>query len=194
MLKKIAAILAIAMIATQADARGIDLRLADETAEILYLTESSTFGYGGADVGFGLLFNEDDDLMFSGAAMVTGHGAGNNRALKFGVGGKLVLTMLDDRNNTVADEEFGALAIGGQIRYVIPSSTPIAFLAEGFIAPEIVSFSGAEQYTEYRFAVELEVTPSARAYVGYRKIEFELQGGTEVELDDDPHIGIRIEF
>jgi hypothetical protein len=194
MLKKITAMLAFAMIATQANARGFDLRLADEAAEIIYLTESSTFGYGGADVGIGLLFNEDDDLMFSGAAMVTGHGAGNNRALQFGVGGKLVLTMLDDRNNTVADEEFGALAIGGQIRYVIPSSTPVAFLAEGFFAPEIVSFSGAEQYTEYRFAVELEVTPSARAYVGYRKIEFELEGGSEIELDDDPHIGIRIEF
>ena len=186
--------LVLATIASQASARGFDLRLADETAEVIYLTESSTFGYGGADVGIGLLFNEDDDLSFSAAAMVSGHGAGNNRALKFGVGAKLVFTMLDDRNNTLADEEFAALAIGGQIRYVIPSSTPVAFLAEGFIAPEIVSFSGAEQYTEYRFAIELEVTPSARAYVGYRNIEYELEGGAEIELDDDPHIGIRIEF
>ena len=194
MLKKIAAILTIAMVATQANARGFDLRLADETAEVIYLTESSTFGYGGADVGLGFLFNEADDLMFSGAVMVSGHGAGNNRALKFGVGGKLVMAILDDRNNTVRDEEFGALAIGGQIRYVVPSSTPVAFLAEGFIAPEIVSFSGAEQYTEYRFAIELEVTPSARAYIGYRNIEFELEGGAEIELDDDPHIGVRIEF
>lgn len=194
MLKRIAAILALSMIATQANARGLDLRLADETAELIYLTESSTFGYGGADVGIGVLFNEADDLMFSGAAMVTGHGAGNNRALKFGVGAKLSLTILDDRNNTVADEEFGALAIGGQIRYVVPSATPVAFLAEGFVAPKIVSFSGAEQYTEYRFAIELEVTPSARAYVGYRNIEYELENGAEIELDDDPHIGIRIEF
>lgn len=195
MLKKIVAILALSTLALQVNARGFDLRLADETAEVIYLTESATFGYGGADVGLGLLFNEDDDLMFSGAVMVTGHGAGNNRALKFGVGAKLVFAMLDDRNNTLVDEEFGALAIGGQIRYVIPSSTPVAFLAEGFIAPEIVSFSGADQYTEYRFAVELEVTPSARAYVGYRKIEFEHEDyPRDVELDDDPHIGIRIEF
>jgi hypothetical protein len=194
MLKKIAAILVIATFATQANGRGFDLRLADETAEILYLTESSTFGYGGADVGMGVLFNENDDLMFSGAVMVSGHGAGNNRALKFGAGAKFVFALLDDRNNTLADEEFGALAIGGQVRYVVPSSTPVAFLAEGFIAPSIVSFSGADQYTEYRFAIELEVTPSARAYVGYRNIEFEMENGLEIELDDDPHIGVRIEF
>ena len=193
MLKKIAITLAFTLLAGQAHARGLDLRLADETAEVLYLTESSTFGYGGADVGLGVLFNENDDYMFSGSAMVTGHSAGNNRSLQFGVGGKLALALLDDRGPGF-DEEFGALAVGGQIRYVIPSSTPVAFLAEGFIAPKIVSFSGAEQYTEYRFAVELEVTPSARAYLGYRNITFDLEGGPEVELDDDPHIGIRIEF
>jgi hypothetical protein len=193
MLKKIAITLAFTLLAGQAHARGVDLRLADETAEVLYLTESSTFGYGGADVGLGVLFNENDDYMFSGSAMVTGHSAGNNRPLQFGVGGKLAMALLDDRGAGF-DEEFGALAVGGQIRYVIPSSTPVALLAEGFIAPKIVSFSGAEQYTEYRFAVELEVTPSARAYLGYRNITFDLEGGAEVELDDDPHIGIRIEF
>ena len=194
MLKKIVAILALAMLATQANARGFDLRLGNETAEILYLTESSTFGYGGADVGIGFLYNEADDLMFSAAAMVSGHGAGNNRALKFGVGAKLVFAALDDRNNTLDDTEMGGLAIGGQIRYVVPSSTPVAFLAEGFIAPSIVSFSGADQYTEYRFAIELEVTPSARAYVGYRNITFDLERGGEIELDDAAHVGIRIEF
>jgi len=194
MLKKIAAILAIATVATQANARGFDLRLADKTAEILYLTESSTFGYGGADVGMGVFFNEANDLMFSGAVMVTGNSAGNNRALTFGAGAKAVFALLDDRNNTLADDNMGALAIGGQVRYVVPSSTPVAFLAEGFIAPSIVSFSGADQYTEYRFAIELEVTPSARAYIGYRNITFDLETGGEIELDDDPHIGVRIEF
>ena len=193
MLKQIAAILAVAMVATQANARGVDFRLADETAEILYLTESSTFGYGGTDWGLGLLFNENDDLMFSGSGMISGNSAGNNRALKLGVGGKLAVAILDDRPGG-ADEEFGAFAIGAQVRYVVPSATPVAFLAEGFIAPDIVSFSGAEKYIEYRFAVELEITPSARAYVGYRKIEFELEGNVDVELDDDPHIGIRVEF
>lgn len=189
MLKNITAVLVLALSSTQVFARGVDLRLANETAEIIYLTESSTFGYGGADVGFGVFFNEADDLMLSADVMITGHGAGNNRPLQFGVGGKLMFASLE-----VPNEEVGALAIGGQVRYVIPSSTPVAFLAAGFFAPSITSFSDADDFTEFRLAVELEVTPSARAYLGWRNMEYELENGTEVELDDDVHFGVKVEF
>jgi len=191
MLKKIAAILLISLSSVQTIyADGVDLKLADETAEVLYLTESSTFGYGGADIGMGFFFNENDDWMASAIAMVSGNSASNERSLQFGVGVKLLLASLD-----AANEEVGALGLAGQVRYVIPSATPIAFLLEGVIAPEVTSFSGAEQYTEYRFAVELEVTPSARAYVGYRNIEIELDTlGADVEIDDEVHLGIRLEF
>jgi len=197
MLKKLAAIVGVSLLATQVHARGVDLRLANDTAELLYLTESSTFGYGGADMGFGILFNENNDYMLSASAMVTGHSAGNNKPLQMGVGAKLLYTSLD--NNPVRgnnDEDVGALALGGQLRYVIPSSTPLAFLVEGFIAPSVTSFSNAEQYTEYRVAVELEVTPSARAYIGFRNIEIDLKspGVSGIEVDNEVHIGIKIDF
>ena len=87
-----------------------------------------------------------------------------------------------------------ALALGGQIRYVIPSTTPVALMAEGFISPDITTFNDAEQYLEYRFALELEVTPSARAYIGYRKIEIDLGGIDDYEMDDDFHLGVRLAF
>ena len=35
-------------------ASGLDLRLGTDAAELVYLTESATFGYGGADMGFGI--------------------------------------------------------------------------------------------------------------------------------------------
>ncbi|MFW2373886.1 MAG: YfaZ family outer membrane protein [Gammaproteobacteria bacterium] len=189
MLNRIFAILAMAVIFNQVQAKGLDLRLADEAAELIFLAETSTFGYGGADMGFGFFFNEADDVMFSASMMVSGHGAGNNRALKFGVGVKLLGADLD-----VPDMTASALALGGQIRYVIPSTTPVALLAEGFISPDITSFNDAEQYLEYRFALELEVTPSARAYIGYRKIEIDLGGARDYEMDDDVHLGVRLAF
>lgn len=196
MFKKIAVMLSMALAATQANADGVDLRLADETAEILFLTESSTFGYGGADVGIGVFFNEADDYMISASAIVSGNSANNNNQWQFGVGGKLVYVSLDDeplRNSQ--EEEVGALAIGGQVRYIIPAATPVAFLAEGFIAPSVTSFSDADQYLEYRLAVELEVTPSARAYLGFRTIEIDLDPAPSgIEIDDEVHIGIKVEF
>jgi hypothetical protein len=197
MLKKIAAILLTSSFAGLSYADGVDLKLADKTAEIVYLTESSTFGYGGADVGMGFFFNEADDWMVSAMAMVTGHSASNERSLQFGVGMKLLLASLKPASLNRANENIGALGLAVQARYVIPSATPVAFLLEGVIAPNITSFSGAEQYAEYRFAVELEVTPSARAYIGYRNIEIDLDGlaaGTSVEIDDEVHLGVRIEF
>lgn len=192
MLRKLTVILGLIVFSAQAESAGLDLRLANETAEVIYLTESSTFGYGGADIGLGYLFNEGDDFIVSGLAMITGHSAGNNRPLQFGVGVKLALISID---RPPVNEDVGALAIGVQMRYVFPSSTPVAFLAEGYFAPEVVSFRGAEHYGEYRFALELEVTPSARAYVGYRYIEVELENITpDIEIDDNAHIGVKFEF
>jgi len=189
MLNRIFAILAMAVVFNQVQAKGLDLRLADKTAELIYLTEASTFGYGGADMGIGFFYNDADDFMFSASAMVSGHGSGNNRPLQFGVGVKVLYATLD-----LPDLDAGALAVGGQVRYVIPSSTPVAFLAEGFISPDITTFSDAEQMIEYRFALELEVTPSARAYVGYRKIEFDMTGLGDYEMDDEVHLGVRLAF
>ncbi len=191
MIKKIFTGLTLLLAATQVQARGIDLRLANEVAAVQYLTTSSTFGYGGADVGLGFLFNDANDSMFSAEAMVSGNGAGNNRALKMGVGAKVIGAYVK-----ALDDTMGAVAIGAQVRYVIPSSAPIAIMAEGFIAPKIVSFSGADQYSEFRVAVELEVTPSARAYVGYRSVGIDITNGvgSDYKLDDSAHVGVRISF
>lgn len=189
MFKKTAFAIALLACSSQIHARGFDIKLASEMAEFTYLTESSTFGYGGADIGFGVLFTENDDYQLNAKMMITGNPAGNNKASQFGVGGKLMFVTLD-----AADEEVGALAIAGQFRYVIASETPIAFVAGIAYAPSITSFSGADEYTEYEISIELEVTPSARAYVGYRNMEYGFEGGAEFELDDGAHVGVKFEF
>lgn len=189
MLKKLSLLLPLISLPFQAEARGIDIKLANEMAEFTYLTESSTFGYGGADIGAGFLFTENNDFQLNGQIMISGNPAGNNKAYQFGVGGKVTLTSVDSTR-----EEFGAFAVGGQFRYVIPAAMPVAFVAAAYFAPSITSFSGADQYLEYRVAVEMEVTPSARAYLGYRKEEYEFEKGGKFELDENLHIGLKFEF
>ena len=176
---------------SNASAAGIDFRLGSKTAELLYLTEAATFGYGGADIGFGLFFNEADDLFVSGSVLVSGSSAGDVRALHFGVGAKAYLGSIDVQPENL---EGGALAIGGQARYVFPASTPLAILGEVFIAPSVTSASDFDGITEYRLALELEVTPSARAYVGYRQLKVEIESGAKLKLDDRAHIGVRFSF
>ena len=68
-------------------------------------------------------------------------------------------------------------------------------MAEGWIVPEITSLGDFEGVTEFRVGVELEVTPSARGYVGYRVLDVELENvGGEAELDDNFHVGVKFAF
>lgn len=175
----------------ETSATGIDFRLGSKTAEVVVLTQSSTFGYGGADIGYGFFFNENDDYMASGSMLVSGSSSGDVRALHFGVGAKAYLGSLDFVPERL---EGGSLAIGGQIRYVFPASTPIAILAEVFLAPSVTSLSDFEGLNEYRAALELEITPSARAYLGYRQLKVELDNGAKYKLDNKAHVGVRFSF
>lgn len=191
MLRKALITIAALVPASNVFSAGMDLKLSSETAEVTFLTQSASFGYGGADIGIGLFLNEKDDFLVNGAIIVSGSGTGDVRALHFGVGGKVYAGRLDVEPSNLSG---GAIAVGGNLRYVFPSSTPFAILVEGFWAPSVTSFSDFDGMIEYRAAFELEVTPSARAYVGYRKLETELDNGVKYELDDHAHIGVRFDF
>ena len=199
MLRKALITIAALLPASNVLSAGLDLKLSSETAEVTFLTQNATFGYGGADIGIGLFINENDDFLVNGSIVVSGSGTGDVRALHFGVGGKAYAGRLDFSSTVPGassqdNPSGGAIAVGGHLRYVFPSSTPIAILAEGFWAPSVTSFSDFDGLIEYRFALELEVTPSARAYIGYRVLEVELDTGFKYKLDDNAHIGVRFAF
>lgn len=178
-------------------AGGLDLRLGSETAEFVYLTESATFGYGGADMGFGAFLNEDDSLIGTAFILVSGSGDGDVRGLHFGVGAKIYAGILEFPS-PIDNQSGGVVAIGGQLRYVFPGKAPLAILIEGFGAPDVTSISDFKGLQEFRVALELEVTPSARAYIGWRTLEFDLGPGVVVnnerDLDDRGHVGVRFSF
>jgi len=178
-------------------AAAIDFRLGSKMAEVNYLSQDATFGYGGADTGLGIFWNERDDLMATGTILVSGGSDGDVRGLHFGVGGKVYAGTL---SFPIENQNGAALAIGGQVRYVFPGKMPFAIMLEGFGAPDVTSASDFKGLLEIRLALELEVTPSARAYIGYRTLEVELRNGfgntngNGHELDDKGHIGVRFAF
>jgi hypothetical protein len=174
-------------------AGAIDFRVARDMAELTYLTQTSSFGYGGADIGFGALINQYNDVVANGSIIVSGSSTGDVKGLHFGVGAKAYAGTLNGESDNV-NIDGGAVAIGGHLRYVFPSSTPVAILGEVFYAPEVTSISEFDGLREYRVDLELEVTPSARAYVGYRKLEVTYNSSIDYDVDDEAHIGVRFEF
>lgn len=197
MLRKVLVITALFIPFNNSSAGAIDFRVGQDMAELTFFTQNASFGYGGADIGFGALINEYNDVIANGSILVSGSNAGDVKALHLGVGVKLYGGDINGPDNASVDIQGGAVAIGGQIRYVFPGSAPFAVLGEVFYAPEVTSISEWDRLLEYRLALELEVTPSARAYVGYRMLEVEFDtfgSNVDYEVDDSANIGVRFEF
>lgn len=173
---------------TAGHAQGLDISLSDKTANLVYLTDSGSLGYGGADMGFGLFFNENDDYLGTGNLLVTSHPT-SGRNLQLGVGAKAYLGEHD-----ASDETVGGIGIGGLARYVIPAQMPMGIALEGYVAPQVTSFGDTKGLTELMARFELEIMPSTRGYIGYRLLEPEFDDAGEVEFDDEVHLGIRITY
>ena len=174
-------------------AGAVDFRVGTVMAELSFLTQTSSFGYGGADIGFGALINEHNDFVANASILVSGSSAGDVRALHFGVGAKAYAGFLDGPTGNL-NIDGGAIAIGGGLRYLFSTNLPVAVLGEVFFAPEVTSIADFEGLLEYRLALELEITPSARAYIGYRKLEVTFNENVDYDVDDAAHIGVRFEF
>ena len=193
MLRKAFITTALLMPFQYAVAGALDFRVGQDMAELTFLTQTASFGYGGADIGFGALINEYNDVVASGSILVSGSSTGNVNGLHFGVGAKAYVGVLEGPND-VLDIDGGAVAIGARVRYVFSGSMPIALLGEAYFAPEVTSLSEWDGLAEYRLAVEFEITPSARAYLGYRLLEVTFDDNVDYDVDDAAHVGVRFEF
>ena len=125
-----------------ASANDFEAALSKETAEFTFRSDSSLIGWGGADLGLGLFYNDDDDYIFQGSLMQMRQ-ASEDTPLTFGVGVKTYLGTLDD-----PDQDVLSFAIGGEIRYTIPGTMPMAVYFRGFYGPEITSFGDTEETTD----------------------------------------------
>ena len=63
-----------------------------------------------------------------------------------------------------------------------------------FHAPRVTSFSDAEDFTEYSFTLNYQITSQANIYVGKQVIEADINDLGTVELEDDTFVGIDMRF
>lgn len=172
-----------------AQAADFEAALSKETAQFTFRSDSSIIGWGGADLGIGLFFNEDDDFIGT-FSLLQMRQASQDNPLTFGVGVRAYLGQLDD-----PDADVFGLGIGGQIRYTIAGTMPMAIYIDAIYAPEITSFSDTEGIIDYTFGFQIEALPQTTAFIGVRHLEFELEDQSDYEADDDNiHFGVRLTF
>ncbi len=173
----------------QVQANDFEVALSSDTAQFTFRSDSSLIGWGGADLGFSFFYNEADDVLAQ-ISLMQNRLPSKQNPLTLGVGVKAYLGQLD-----VIDENIMALGIGGEIRYTFPGTMPMAVYLNGYIAPDITSFSDTEEIREYTLGLQIEISPQTIAFVGVRDIEVDTTGVTSYELDDDSaHVGIRLTF
>ncbi len=175
-------------ISSGAAANQFDLALSKDTAAAEIIMDSSTVGSGGAAFSIGALFNDVDDVLGSLGLVVKGMPAGE-QPYSFTLGGKLYFAHLDK-----PDEEVPALALGGGISYIIPANMPISIGGDLFYAPGITTFNDGDDLLDLKFRFEVDVLPSATAFIGYRNVVLGLDQRPDYDVDENVHVGIRIEF
>lgn len=175
-------------VSSAAMASGLQFQLSNRSAQLSLLTNSSIAGYSGAQLDFSGFVNNHSDVLGSAGMMVQGLPAGQS-PLTFGLGAKAYAGKIDSPNKNVE-----AIAIGGLAKYTIPYHMPMAVVAKGFYAPNITTFSDGKSLTDLNLNYQIEVTPGATAFAGYRLLQTNLKNHGEYSLDDSVHIGIRLHF
>lgn len=169
-------------------ANGLEFQLGNRTAQLRFLTGSGIVGYSGAQLSFGGFVNSKSDFMGSAGVLVQGIPAGES-PFTFGLGVKAYAASINTPSKNVQ-----ALTIGGLAKYTIPSRMPMAVVFEGYYSPQITTFGEGKSFTDLNLNYQIEVTPGATAFAGYRLLQTDLKHHGDYSLDDAMHIGIKLSF
>lgn len=182
-------ILALSMFAvsTTVLADTIDINLRDSSAQFQYRASMGRDTLGRSELHAGYLYTNKNNSLVDMGILVQDEVGSSAPGVTVGVGLKGLIAKTQNNNAT-------ALAIGGLVRFSPLSDTRFGITGLVFLSPNIVTFGDANRFTETGVKLDYEVIPQAVAYLGYRKIKFNLKLSPDVILDEGVHIGVRISF
>lgn len=179
---------ALGALASVGHAGGLEVYLSDKTAQIQFMTDAGVIALPGAEMSLGLFYSDREDYMGTFGLKASGSPAGE-QPLTFGLGGKAYVGSIDR-----PDQSFQAIALGAEARYTIPANMPMAIAADIHFAPKVTSFGDADELFDFGVRYELEVTPGAFGFVGYRRLMLDLDEDSSYKVDDRLHLGVRFSF
>lgn len=130
--------------------------------------------------------NEDEFVAAHGGVMLTGDAGATQANVTAGLGARLQYVGGED-------DKGGALELGGRVEVRVPGYDRLGFTAYAWYGPEAASVGDIEGVFEYAAAVDYQVLRDAAIYVGYRKLEADVDKPRDLE-EDGIHGGIRLKF
>jgi hypothetical protein len=171
-------------------ADNIDVNLHDQAIRASYSKTLNDGETSGLSMEGGLLYSEDkkrlNDTLYHLGLHVSGENWSQSGTFDISLGGRFYYA-------SPGNVDLAALGLGGAIRFSPAHRFGIG--AHLYVAPTITSYMDADRFQETGFRVDYQVLPQAFVYVGYRKIEVDINNGpSNVELEKDAHLGFQLLF
>ena len=195
-MKRVFAVVTLALAANAAQAEGLDINLSDQALRGAFsgsLTNLFPRLSGLYEVG--ALLGEEDSRNFQqihGGLLVTGDAGAEQANVTAGLGGRIAVLNGDDVNG--GDLAGGALALGGMIEARLPAFNRIGAIAYAYGAPKASAFGDLEGYLEYAVGIDYQVLRSASLYAGYRQLKVDVKDLGDFSVDNGWHLGLRLTF
>jgi hypothetical protein len=170
-------------------AQTFDINLSDTSAQFKYSTRIGNPNEGRSELGFGFLYNDDDNYMGEAGLLIVDVAGTKTPGLEVGVGPKLFAARDDSTSGDAV-----SIGIGGQLRYKLANLSRVNFTLAGYYAPGIVSFADAKNMYEVNGQVGYEILPTANVYVGYRHIEVNFDPIGKETIDETWMVGMKFSY
>lgn len=172
------------------NAQRIDITLKQDSARFSYYSLIGGSTFGRTELNTGILYNEDDNYAVDIGLQVIDVAGSKTPGLELGVGPRFYYLRHDE-----TDSDAAAIALGGQLRYKLPSLPRLALMANAFYAPRITATLDADSMYEFGAGLGYELLPTSTIYVTYRKIraKFAKDIGSET-IDSGVSLGLNFTF
>lgn len=168
----------------------LDINLSNGAAQFKYSVPSGIAGK--SSLFASVLYNDVNDVLADGGLLVMNE-EGGVPGLSLGIGAKAVAASL---SKVAPSRKFvSGVALGAQVRFEVPADRRLAVVGEYHYAPSIISFGGADSFSQAAIRGEFSISPLTQAYIGYRESRFKLTDGLpDGKLDSGLHLGVRLSF
>lgn len=171
-------------------AQALDVNLSDDTAQFRFITpigfqDNNTFG--GTELDLGFLYTTSEDVLGVIGFQAVDEAGSASPGLRVGVGVKGFA-------GNIEENDVYAVTLGVQARFAPPAFNRFGIFGDLHFAPDVVTFGDTERLLYINTRLEYEVLPQATAYLGYRKIRANINGGGHVSIDNGAHLGIQFLF
>lgn len=183
-------ILASLLLSANASAQRLDITLKEDSARFSYITLIGGSTFGRTEMNMGALYNEDKNTAVDIGLQVIDVAGSKTPGLELGVGPRFYYLRHDQLELDAA-----AVALGGQLRYKLPSVQRLSLIGSAFYAPSITATLDADSMYELGLGVAYELLPTANTYLLYRRIRADFTKGVGSEnIDSGVSLGMSFTF